>query len=216
MPPLTELCAYYEALRGYSAGNALERFESRPPFERALAVLVGFGKAERVLGNLCGCLPAGAELTPAALAGLSDPILEKALRPAGFAGNKIQKVRGLAKVMAQGAAAGDAPALGRELVSMRGIGRESADAVLLHALDYPVFAVNAQTYRLLKRHGFVGEEAAYAEMQELFHAVLPEEIKVYKEYYHLIRQVAEDFCRAAKPACAGCPLEGYMEYEPDS
>jgi endonuclease-3 related protein len=216
VPPLADLCAYYEVLRVYYPGNDLERFESRPPFERALAAFVGFGKAERVFGNLRACLPAGEELTPASLAGLSDLSLEKALRPSGFAGNKVRKVRGLLKVMARGGLSGDAKTLWQELVSTRGIGRESADAVLLHALDYPVFAVNTQTYRLLRRHGFVGEETVYAEMQELFHAVLPEKVKVYKEYYHLIRQVAEEFCRAAKAACADCPLKGYMEYEPDN
>ncbi|MDR1241189.1 MAG: hypothetical protein LBM00_00155 [Deltaproteobacteria bacterium] len=215
MPTATELCIYYEALRSYYAGRAPERNENSPPFERVLRVIAGFGKADAVLGNLRGGLPAGEVLTPAALAAMPDVALERALRPAGLAGSKLRKVRGLLNVLAGGASMADVPAFRRELVSMRGFGRESADAVALHALDYPVFAVNARTYRLLKRHGFVGEDAGYAEMQDLFQGVLPEEAGVYKEYYHLIRQLAADFCRAAKPLCAGCPLKGYMEYEPD-
>jgi endonuclease-3 related protein len=215
MPAATELCVYYEALRSYYAGLAPGQDENLPPFERILRVLVGFGKAEAVLVNLRGSLPAGEVLNPAMLSGMSDAALEKALRPAGLAKNKLRKVRGLLNVLEGGASIADVPAFRRELVSMRGLGPESADAVALHALDFPVFAVNAQTYRLLKRHGFVGEDAGYAEMQDLFQSVLPEEARVYKEYYHLIRQLAADFCRAAKPLCAGCPLKEYMEYEPD-
>jgi endonuclease-3 related protein len=215
MPASTELCAYYETLRSYYAGWAPEQDENLPPFERILRVLVGFGKAEAVLENLRASLPTREVLTPAVLAGMPDATLEKALRPAGLAKNKLRKLRGLLKVLETGASSTDVPAFRRELASMRGVGRESADAVALHALNYPVFAVNAQTYRLLKRHGFVGEDAGYAEMRDLFQAVLPEEAGVYKEYYHLIRRLAIEFCRAAKPLCAGCPLKGYMEYEPD-
>ncbi|MDR2825306.1 MAG: hypothetical protein LBV76_00755 [Deltaproteobacteria bacterium] len=228
MPPLTELYAWYELLRTHYAVAERENFtgETESSFERALVVILGFGKAQAALTNLRGSLPAGEALTPAALSELSEMALEKALRPAGFVKNKVRKVRGLIKVWMESIEAGeevleeavlkaDATAFRQKLVSTRGIGQESADAVLLLALDVPVFAVNTQTYRLLKRHGFVGEDADYAEMQELFYGALPEEAGVYKEYYRLIRKVAEDFCLAAKPLCEGCPLKGYMEYEPE-
>jgi endonuclease-3 related protein len=223
MPPLTELYTWYEVLRNHYATAERKNFtvETGSSFERALVVILGFGIARATLTKLRGSLPAGEALTPANLSELSEMALEEALRPAGLVRNKARKVRGLVKVWMEGVEAQkevlsfDAAVFRQKLVSMRGIGQESADAVLLHALDVPVFAVNKQTYRLLKRHGFVGEDAEYTEMQELFYGALPEDAGVYKEYYRLIRKVAEDFCLAAKPLCEGCPLKGYMEYEPN-
>jgi endonuclease-3 related protein len=216
MPQLTELYAWYNALRTHYAGRMPQQREYSSVFERVLYALLGFGKAQVALDNLRSSLAcAGEALGPEALSEMPDVTLAQALRPAGFSGNKVQKVRGLLKFLAQGVSFEDA-FLRQKLVAIKGIGQESADAVLLHALDVSVFAVNVQTYRLLRRHGFVEEDAGYAQMQELFYSVLPEDTVVYKEYYHLIRQLAVDFCRAAKPLCGECPLKGFMEYVPDA
>ncbi|UCG31844.1 MAG: hypothetical protein JSU68_09275 [Phycisphaerales bacterium] len=95
-----------------------------------------------------------------------------------------------------------------ELLSVRGIGRETADAILLYAGHLPTFVVDAYTARILRRHGLIDEEATYDEMQEFFAFHLPENVDLYNEYHALLVQVGKRYCRP-KARCEGCPLESF-------
>jgi endonuclease-3 related protein len=105
-------------------------------------------------------------------------------------------------------------ALRDSLLGVRGLGPESVDFFLLHVLDFPFFAVNAQAYRLLRRHGFVGAEADYAEMQDLLQTALPADAACYRRCRRLLERLGAEFCRGGAPRCSACPLRVYMEYEP--
>lgn len=232
MPPLQELEEYFSALgRHYGQKGADAAFAS--PFVAALAALVGRGKLDKVLQNLGAALPV---ITPASVWSLDPARLEQALRPAGFAPARSKRLRALLGWLAERAGQvkgtgndGEAPPddasleflreyspaeLRASLLELRGLGPESVDFFLLHALDLPFFAVNSQAYRLLRRHGFVSEEADYDEIQELFHFALPEDSALYRRCRLLLEKLGSDFCRSAAPRCAACPLRAYMEYEP--
>ena len=94
------------------------------------------------------------------------------------------------------------------LLSISGIGYETADSILLYALDRPVFVVDAYTYRIFLRHNLIYEEITYNEFQELFMRNLPEDVDLFKEYHALLVEVGKRFCKKKKPMCGGCPLEG--------
>lgn len=224
MPSLSELEEYFVVLdRHYGPLPADDGFAS--PFAAALAAVVGREKLGKVLQNLVSVLPA---VTPATVWSLPPARLAEALRPAGFAPARAKRLRALLGWMAERAETENpsddsaleflrdfSPADLREsLLEVRGLGPESVDFFLLHALELPFFAVNTRAYRLLRRHGFVGEEADYAEMQDLFRAALTEDIARYRRCGLLLERLGADFCRNAAPLCASCPLKPYMEYEP--
>ena len=92
-----------------------------------------------------------------------------------------------------------------ELLNVNGIGPETADSILLYALEKPVFVIDAYTKRILHRHHITAESASYHEMQELFHRGLPEDRLLYNEYHALIVMAGKHYCKP-KPRCSECPL----------
>ncbi len=95
-----------------------------------------------------------------------------------------------------------------ELLSIKGLGKETVDSMLLYAGELPIFVVDAYTYRILFRHGLIPEEATYEEIQDLFHRYLPEDPKLFNEYHALLVACGKTFCKTKKPLCETCPLQG--------
>jgi endonuclease III related protein len=95
------------------------------------------------------------------------------------------------------------------LLGVNGIGSETADSILLYALDRPVFVVDLYTKRLLTRHRILGPRPSYEIIQGLFHRLLPKSLKMYNEYHALIVRVGHEHCRKT-PQCRGCPLEDLL------
>lgn len=93
-----------------------------------------------------------------------------------------------------------------ELLKVEGIGRETADCILLYALAHPVFVIDAYTRRIFSRHGFFAYNAPYDELQQLFHDNLPRDIKVYNEYHALLVRLGKGYCKKNEPRCAVCPV----------
>jgi len=93
-----------------------------------------------------------------------------------------------------------------ELLSINGIGAETADSILLYALERPVFVVDAYSFRLAIRHNLIWEDATYEELQELFTQNLPRDSSLYNEYHALIVQLGKSFCKRKNPICSSCPL----------
>jgi endonuclease-3 related protein len=96
--------------------------------------------------------------------------------------------------------------LRNELLGIKGVGRETADSILLYALDREIFVVDAYTARVAVRHGLIEPEADYEQLRELFQSNVPEDVKLFNEYHALLVKVGKEFCRP-KARCAGCPLE---------
>jgi endonuclease-3 related protein len=224
MPALAALEEYCKTLdRHYGPAPAGANFAS--PFAAALAAIVGRAELGKVLQNLAAVLP---EITPASVWSLPPTRLAEALRPAGFAPDRAKRLRALLAWLAGQAETeippddasleflnGASPARLRDsLLKVRGLGPESVDFFLLHALDLPFFAASAQAYRLLRRHGFVGTEAEYSEIQDIFRSALPEDTVLYRRCRLHLERLGAEFCRKAAPRCATCPLKAYMEYEP--
>jgi len=96
--------------------------------------------------------------------------------------------------------------LRKKLLSIPGIGPETADSILLYAGGKPSFVVDAYTRRILSRHGLIHEEASYEEIRELFMDHLPSDVGLFNEYHALLVELGKRFCKT-KPHCKGCPLE---------
>ncbi|MEO5360505.1 MAG: endonuclease III domain-containing protein [Nitrospirota bacterium] len=93
------------------------------------------------------------------------------------------------------------------LLEINGIGPETADSILLYALQKPVFVIDAYTKRVLDRHGVLDYKRSYDDFQALFHmsgAIGPE---IYNNYHALFVRLGKYYCKP-RPACAECPLQG--------
>lgn len=99
----------------------------------------------------------------------------------------------------------DTPELRKQLLSLRGIGPETCDCILLFVLERPVFVVDAYTKRILSRHRLCSAKDSYSSVQGLFHASLEPDPTYFKEYHALLVACAKEFCKPS-PKCGNCPL----------
>ena len=92
------------------------------------------------------------------------------------------------------------------LLSINGIGEETADCILLYAGAKPVFVVDAYTRRIFARLGIIAIDDTYASIQRKFTANLGCDEKLFNEYHALIVALGKSICLKKNPLCAECPL----------
>jgi endonuclease-3 related protein len=99
----------------------------------------------------------------------------------------------------------DITLLRKELLSIKGVGPETADSIILYAAEKPVFVIDAYTKRIFSRLGFCKADVSYDELQNLFHKNLKKNHKLFNEYHALIVELGKNYCRK-KPLCSECIL----------
>jgi endonuclease-3 related protein len=98
-----------------------------------------------------------------------------------------------------------------ELLTVNGIGQETADCILLYALERPSFVIDAYTRRIFGRLALLDAKASYEHLQGTISDALPEDVALYNEYHALIVVLGKDICRP-KPRCGSCPLASMCPY----
>ncbi len=166
---------------------------------------------EKAIKNLRG---AGA-LTPEKMSSLPVEKLASLIRPSGYYNVKSLRLKSLLRYMRSkyGLNIGrmarvPTQRLREELLSVSGIGKETADSMLLYAFDKPVFVVDAYTKRFLTRHGIASLEHEYDDIQNMFTEALPKDAGIYNEYHALIVNLGKNHCRPSNYDCSTCPLRG--------
>lgn len=101
--------------------------------------------------------------------------------------------------------------LRKELLRLNGVGPETADSILLYALNKPVFVIDAYTRRLFSRLGFIPEKIEYHELQRIFVKNLPLDVPLFNEYHALIDYFAHYQCKK-RPLCDTCFLKKQCDY----
>jgi endonuclease-3 related protein len=99
----------------------------------------------------------------------------------------------------------DKKILRAEILSIWGIGPETADDILLYALDKPSFVIDAYTKRILSRMGIIEKNMGYDSLKSLFEKNIDSDLEIYKEYHALLDELAKAYCKP-KPLCDSCPL----------
>jgi len=152
-------------------------------------------------------------LTPKALYQLSPHKLAEYIRPAGYYNIKARRLKNFltllftrynGRIEAMGRT--ELKTLREELLSVNGIGPETADSILLYAFNKPIFVVDAYTKRIFSRHKIIKNDLTYHQIQDRFMRDLKLDTSVFNEYHALIVQCAKDHCRT-KASCGSCPLE---------
>lgn len=107
------------------------------------------------------------------------------------------------------------PNLRETLLDVHGIGQETADSIILYALEKPVFVIDAYTKRILSRHGVLDNSQSYETFQQLFHDSWSpasngngKVTSFFNEYHALFVKLGKDYCRPRNPRCGECPLDG--------
>jgi len=100
--------------------------------------------------------------------------------------------------------------LRRGLLQIKGLGPETADAILLYAGRHPVFVADSYSRRILARHGMVPRRAGYAQVQEFLHRHLPADQTLFNEYHALLVEVGKKYCKRQIALRDECPLQEFL------
>ena len=183
------------------------------PFEIALGAVLtqntSWSNVERAIANL----KAADLLDAGRLHSLDIERLETLIRPAGYFRVKAKRLRNFTTWLCDrcdGDMQNLAPvATGRlreELLAISGIGPETADSILLYALDRPIFVVDTYTARVMVRHGLIAPEGIdYHQLQDLFTSNLEPDVPLFNEFHALLVMAGKDYCKP-RPKCQSCPL----------
>lgn len=139
--------------------------------------------------------------------------LAELIRPAGYYNIKAKRLKNFLDWLfdnhdgvLENLAALGTYSLREELLSIKGIGLETADSILLYAFGRPSFVIDTYTARITARHMLIEPNAEYEQLKDLFESNLPSDVKLFNEFHALLVQVGKNFCKP-RPNCAGCPLE---------
>jgi endonuclease-3 related protein len=151
-------------------------------------------------------------LHPAGILEIDDSTLADLIRPAGYYNIKTRRLKSFIRFLyneyggkLDNMFAEDLWRLRARLLTVKGIGEETADSILLYAGRKPIFVVDAYTRRVLQRHDIIRSDATYKEIQNLFMTHLPHSVALYNQYHALFVNTGKLFC-TKNPRCDGCPL----------
>lgn len=140
------------------------------------------------------------------------------IRPAGYYNIKARRLKHFLEFLLQETAGDldrlleeDLDTLRSKLLSINGIGPETADSILLYAGNKPTFVVDTYTQRILSRHSLIPEEASYDEVRSFFMDSLEPDASMFNEYHALLVHLGHTFCSKKDPRCTGCPARGWND-----
>jgi endonuclease-3 related protein len=195
------------------------------PFETAVGAVLTQNTNWKNVEKAIAALKTANVLDASTINDMPHERLAEFLRPSGYFNVKARRLKALTSWLVH-SCAGEIESLADlntknlrdELLAVNGIGPETADSILLYALQKPVFVIDAYTRRVLSRHGIMDYNKPYDEFQRLFHDCLPPDVSLYNEYHALLVLVGKLHCKktlhqsmegaAPQTPCKGtCPLD---------
>lgn len=171
------------SLKGYHCGDYSYPKTERQRFEICVGAILAqntsWVNAEKAILEM----EALALIDPERLLRADGNTLRKTIRPAGFFNQKAKSLAALASFYLT--LNGQTPS--REgLLNVWGIGKETADSILLYAYRVPTFVVDNYTKKILINLGLISEKTGYDDIKSLFEKSLPPDLAVYQEYHALL------------------------------
>jgi endonuclease-3 related protein len=185
---------------------------AREPFEVIVGAILtqsaAWTNVEKAINNLKNT----EKLSPEALRHLPKLELARLVYPCGYYNVKARKLKTFAGWLAEQyddnldkLFAQDIDSLRRQLLTIYGIGEETADSIILYAGNKPIFVIDAYTRRIIGRLGLAPRSNSYSAYQRLFMANLKADARLFNEYHALLVRLAKDVCRK-HPICQSCCL----------
>jgi endonuclease-3 related protein len=164
-------------------------------------------------------LRAGHLLSLRKMAAVRRSVLARRIRPAGYFNVKAARLKNFVSFLYrrhQGSLEKlwDRPvlALRQELLSVNGVGPETADSIILYAARKPIFVIDAYTRRIFSRLGWISKNESYEDIQRIFMKRLPRRTRLFNEYHALVVAHAKNTCLARRPRCSACVLNALCRY----
>jgi endonuclease-3 related protein len=184
------------------------------PFEIAIGAILtqntNWANVEKAIGNLKKKMV----LNSTSIYKMKIERLASLIRPAGYFNIKAGRLKSFINFLMseyhgsmKRMRSEEMHTLRTKLLNVHGIGPETADSILLYALNKPVFVTDAYTRRVLSRHNIIKHDAGYDHIQNLFQSTMEKDAVLFNEYHALFVKLGKTYCRK-KPLCQGCPLKG--------
>ncbi len=150
-----------------------------------------------------------------AIAAWPEPELAAVIRSSGYYNAKARKLQAFARHVLEDYGGdldrmfdNDVADLRYELLSIHGIGEETADDIIVYAAERPSFVIDSYTRRVIDRMGLTppGRNPGYRAYQALFHDNLPGDTPLFNEYHALLDNHAKVTCTKREPRCHVCCL----------
>src|ERR1700680_2798329 len=213
--PSGELLRYYEAMSG--ALGPMHWWPAQTPFEVIVGAILtqstAWGNVERAIANL----RSAGVLTASAMLRVRTPRLAALVRPSGYFRQKAKKLKAFVRFLQTGYGGSlkrmfltPTLELREKLLSVHGIGPETADSILLYAGNHPVFVVDAYTHRIFGRHGITDGKANYETVRAFIETSIPRQPELFNEFHALIVNTGKKWCRKSAPRCEECPLRSLL------
>jgi endonuclease III related protein len=200
----------YETL--LSALGPQSWWPAETPFEVVLGAILAQNTAWSNAAAAIANLGRNGLLSLDSVCGINAPQLEALIRPYGLYRQKAGKILALCRHLAtkwngslEEFFALDMEPLRAELLSLRGIGPETADSIVLYAAFKPSFVVDTYTWRIFSRHGWVEESISYDDLREFFMEAMDPDVALFQEFHALLVRIGHLYCRKT-PLCQQCPL----------
>ncbi|MHB8124604.1 MAG: endonuclease [Desulfitobacteriaceae bacterium] len=154
-------------------------------------------------------------LSPEFIASVPKEELVQIIRSSGYYNQKAIKLKGITEWFEkyaydiEKAREINGQTLRDELLSIKGVGRETADSILTYALNKPFFVVDTYTKRIFYRFGY-DIPKTYDDLRLKIEKNIPKNLYIYNEFHALIVEHAKRYCKKS-PACEGCPLESICQ-----
>jgi endonuclease-3 related protein len=162
-------------------------------------------------------LRAAKMMTPAAIERVPVPKLALLIRSSGYFRQKAKKLKAFTRFLFANYGGSlsrmfrtPTTALREQLLSIHGIGPETADSILLYAGKHPVFVIDAYARRILERHNLASTKDSYEDLRAFFESSLPPDSQMFNEFHALIVHTGKHFCRKSAPNCSACPLQPFL------
>lgn len=210
--PLSEtLAEIYRRL--YDAYGAQGWWPGDSPFEVIVGAILTQSTAWTNVEKALAAMREAGCWTFEAIEAMPEPELAEIIRSSGYYNAKARKLRSFANhVLARGGLeplfAQDVASLRAELLSIHGIGDETADDIIVYAAGKPSFVIDSYTRRIIDRMELspTGRNPGYGSYQALFHDNLPAETPLFNEFHALLDHHAKVTCQKREPRCQGCCL----------
>ncbi|MDY6820402.1 MAG: endonuclease III domain-containing protein [Deferribacterota bacterium] len=153
-------------------------------------------------------------ISPEKIHNIDLPVLKKLIKSAGFYNQKAQYLKNISSFITDNLKGNlqqlsylsidDARKL---LLNIQGVGFETADTILLYAIEKPIFVMDAYTKRFISRF-YKLKFKSYNNLQNFFMNNLEQDVELYKEYHALIVKHSKTYC-LKKPLCNNCFINIY-------
>ena len=191
---------------------------AQEPFEIIVGAILtqsaAWGNVEKAIANL----KSAKALSPEALCRLTLSEVARLIRPCGYYNAKALKLKSFAHWLGEyydddlsKLFANNIDHLRQQLLSVHGIGQETADSIILYAANKPIFVIDAYTRRIINRIGLAPDSNSYTAYQNLFMHNLPADAQLFNEYHALLVCLGKSVCRN-HPLCHQCCLNNICHF----